>query len=118
MDIEIAVVNHGENKFLASVSNFEIDYKSKLGIEKTDFSVLRMEITETMLNVPLLIFFRSSNYTHDELKIVSSICESLFVEIEFRSANTAHVCDLNAPTIVQNKNAIRLQSSVAESKGI
>ncbi len=74
LDIEIAVAQEYDKKFLKTETNYEIDFKGKLGNQKTDFTELRLEITENMLNNPLLIFFRGMNYTHDDLRASENKC--------------------------------------------
>ena len=58
---EIAVKDEWEGAFFKTETVYEIDFKGEVGLKKTDFTVMHLEITERMINGPLLIFFRRMN---------------------------------------------------------
>lgn len=118
LDIEIAVANEGEGAFFKTETNYEIDFRGKLGLQKTDFTAMHLEITEKMINGPLLIFFRGMNYTHDELRASENKCQTLYMELEFRSTETKHVCSSDLPVASEFKSPVKLESDGILSKGV
>ena len=71
-----------------------------------------------MINEPLLIFFRGMNYTHDELRATENKCQTLFIELEFRSSQTKHVCVNDYPSALQSKSPVALDKDSTFSKGV
>ena len=74
LDIEIAVARSGESTFFKTETNHEIDFGGKLSKQKVDFTMLHLDINEDLKDVPLLLFFRGMNYTHDDAKTIGSQC--------------------------------------------
>ena len=88
--IEIGVSKSDGTSFLKSVSNYEIDMRGGFGKTGLEFTQLHFDVSTKLVDEPLLIYFRSTNFTHDSLSFEAPQCQLLYIELEYRSDKNMH----------------------------
>ena len=90
------------------MSNYEIDMKGGFGKTGLEFTQLYFEVTSRLVNEPLLIYFRSTNFTHDSLSYEVPQCQLLYIELEYRSDKNMHQCDSEYPSQTSTSSPIQI----------
>ena len=72
--INVGVAKADGSAFINSVINHEIDMKGSIGKATLEFSQLSFEVTSKLVDEPLVIYFRSLNFTHDNLGLEAPQC--------------------------------------------
>lgn len=73
-----------------------------------DFAVLEFQVTDKLVDKPLLLFFRSLNFTHVQESYEPQLCAHLFIEMEFRPKYAMPKCDSSLPEIESQRVPIHL----------
>ena len=85
-----------------------VDLKGKIGKTYLEFTELHFDVTHKLLDEPLLIYFRSTNFTHDNSGQETPQCQLLYIEIEFRSDKNMHHCNTDYPQATPKNEAIHI----------
>ena len=115
--IEIGVTKSDGTSFLKSVSNHQIDLKGQIGMTSLDFTQLSFEVQAKLVDEPLLIFFRGTNFTHDNAGQETPQCQLLYIEIEFRSDTAKHQCNSDYPAATSKSEAIHIWENYESPQG-
>jgi hypothetical protein len=67
------------------------------------------------MDEPLYLYFRGTNYTHDEGVLNDPQCQIMFIEIEFRSKDTLHACDENLTPVKAREKFIEITEDYLDS---
>ena len=115
--IEIGVTKSDGTSFLKSVSNHQVDLKGQIGETALDFTQLAFDVPSKLVDEPLLIFFRGTNFTHDSLGQETPQCQLLYIEIEFRSDAAKHSCNPDLPAATSRSEAIHIAGNYESPQG-